>query len=100
MSPCVATTIRFPGQLRSVVYPKPFLTRRFRMVTDRHIQRLHRLDQQGWLKGQAAARACIDPKTARKYRQLGQLPSEVRMKHTWRTRLDPFADAWPQVEEQ
>jgi hypothetical protein len=70
------------------------------MVTDRHIQRLHRLDQQGWLKGQAAARAGIDPKTARKYRQLGQLPSEVRMKHTWRTRLDPFADVWPQVEEQ
>lgn len=70
------------------------------MVTDRHIQRLHRFDQQGWLKGQAAAKAGIDPKTARKYRQLGQLPSEVRMEHTWRTRLDPFADAWPQVEEQ
>ena len=70
------------------------------MVTDRHIQRLHRFDHQGWPKGQAAAKAGIDDKTARKYRRLGRLPSEVRMAHDWRTRPDPFADAWPQVEEQ
>jgi hypothetical protein len=70
------------------------------MVTDRHIQRLQRLDQQGWPKGQAAAKAGIDDKTARKYRRLGRLPSEVRMAHYWRTRPDPFADVWPQVEEQ
>ena len=62
------------------------------MVTDRHIQRLHRFDQQGWPKGQAAAKAGIDDKTARKYRRLGRLPSEVRMDHTWRTRPDPFAE--------
>ena len=70
------------------------------MVTDRHIQRLHRFDQQGWPKGQAAAKAGIDDKTARKYRRLGRLPSEVRMDHTWRTRPDPFAGVWPEVEEQ
>ena len=41
----------------------------------------------------------MDPKTARKYRRLGQLPSEVRMRHDWRTRPDPFADVWPQLEQ-
>jgi len=70
------------------------------MVTDRHIQRLHHFDHQGWPKGQAAAKAGIDDKTARKYRRLGRLPSEVRMAHDWRTRPDPFADVWSQVEEQ
>ena len=70
------------------------------MVTDRQVRRLRRFDQQGCPKGQAAARAGLDDKTARKYRRLGRLPSEVRMRHDWRTRPDPFADVWPQVEEQ
>jgi hypothetical protein len=70
------------------------------MVTARHIQRLRHFDHQGWPKGQAAAKAGIDDKTARKYRRLGRLPSAVRMAHDWRTRPDPFADVWPQVEEQ
>src|SRR5262245_53734992 len=70
------------------------------MVTDLQIRRLGRLDHQGLTKGRAAARAGLDDKTARKYRRLGRLPSEVRMRHSWRTRPDPFADVWPQVEEQ
>ena len=70
------------------------------MVTDLHIQRLRRFEQQGWSKRQAAAKAGIDEKTARKYRRLGRLPSEVRMEHTWRTRPDPFAAVWPRVEAQ
>ncbi len=55
------------------------------MVTDLQIRRLRRLDHQGLTKGQAAAKAGIDDKTARKYRRLGRLPSEVRMEHSWRT---------------
>jgi len=70
------------------------------MVTDLHIRRLRRLDQQGLSKSQAAAKAGIDDKTARKYRRLGKLPSEARREHTWRTRPNPFAAVWPQVEEQ
>lgn len=70
------------------------------MVTDLPIRRLRRLDQQGLAKRQAAAKAGIDDKTARKYRRLGKLPSAVRMEHTWRTRAAPFADVWPRVEEQ
>ncbi len=69
------------------------------MVTNTHIRRLRRLDQLGMSPGRAAATAGIDDKTARKYRRLGKLPSEVRMEHTWRTRPDPFADIWSRVEE-
>jgi hypothetical protein len=69
------------------------------MVTDLQIRRLRRLDHQGLTKGQAAARAGLDDKTARKYRRLGRLPGEVRMEHTWRTRPNPFAEVWPRVEE-
>jgi len=47
----------------------------------------------------AAAKADMDEKTARKYRALGELPSEIRVDHTWRTREDPFAEVWNQVKE-
>jgi hypothetical protein len=45
--------------------------------------------------GLAAMRAGMDRKTARRYVRLGQLPSEVRKPHTWRTREDPFTADWP-----
>jgi hypothetical protein len=40
----------------------------------------------------------MDEKTARKYLQLQQLPSELKTAHNWRTRKDPFEDIWPQIE--
>jgi hypothetical protein len=52
------------------------------MVTDGHVRRLRRFDQQSLSKAQAAAKAGIDDKTARKYRRLGRLPREVRMRHS------------------
>ena len=71
------------------------------MITDQQVRRLRRLDLQGLPKGRAADKAGIDAKTARKYRRLGQLPSEVRrMDRDWRTRPDPFAEVWPQLEAQ
>ena len=45
-------------------------------------------------KAIAAAKAGMDAKTALKYRKLKQLPSQVSKPHDWRTRQDPFADAW------
>ena len=43
----------------------------------------------------------MDAKTARKYRRLGKLPSEVNtMDRDWRTRADPFAEVWPEIQEQ
>jgi hypothetical protein len=71
------------------------------MITDQQVRKLRCLALQGTPKEVAAARAGIDPKSARKYRSLGKLPSEVkRMDRNWRTRPDPFADVWPHLEEQ
>ena len=70
------------------------------MVTDQQVRRLRRLDLQGLPKERAADKAGLDAKTARKYRRLGKLPSEVRrMDRDYRTRPDPFAAVWPQLEE-
>ncbi len=45
----------------------------------------------------AAAKAGMDPKTARKYIKSGQLPSEMKQPHTWKKRFDPFAEHWSQL---
>jgi hypothetical protein len=55
--------------------------------------------QQGASLAWAAIKAGMDRKTARKYRVLGQLPSETRKLRTWRTRADPLLDVWPRLEE-
>jgi len=47
---------------------------------------------------EAAAKADMDEKTARKYLRSGALPSEVKVEHTWRTRRDPFEDVWEEVK--
>jgi len=46
----------------------------------------------------AALRADMDEKTARKYLRAGKLPSELKIRHTWRTREDPFEEQWPEAE--
>jgi hypothetical protein len=70
------------------------------MVTDQQILRLRQALQKGMSLSLAAAKAGIDRKTARTYRQLDRLPSEVGMEHAWRTREDPFDGVWTWVEEQ
>jgi hypothetical protein len=64
---------------------------RFWMVTDQQVRRLRRFDLQGLPRERASDKAGIDPKTARKYRRLGKLPSEVRSPET-RLRLVLVAD--------
>jgi hypothetical protein len=64
-------------------------------TTDAQVRRLMEEIQKHGKIGLAAMRAGMDRKTARKYVRLGQLPSEVRKPHTWRTREDPFAEDWP-----
>ena len=49
--------------------------------------------------GLAAAKAGMDEKTARKYRDAGALPSQLHQEHFWRTRVDSFEEVWPQIEE-
>jgi len=67
------------------------------MVTDRQVRLLMKLLQEKKPLSVAAAKSGMDEKTARKYRKLGRVPSEVRCEHTWRTRKDPFSDVWEGV---
>jgi Mu transposase, C-terminal domain len=70
-----------------------------RMVSDQQAKRLWML--QGKLsRAVAAARAGMDPKTARKYLRDRRLPSEMKQKHSWRTRPDPFQEVWEDVRER
>jgi Mu transposase-like protein len=48
----------------------------------------------------AAAKAGMDPKTARKYLALNRQPSEIKRERHWRTRDDSFSDVWDQVRQQ
>ncbi len=70
------------------------------MVTDRLFRRLPKLIQTESTLAQAADKAGVDEKTARKYRDSDPLPSQRRVAHTWRTREDPFQDVWPQLVDQ
>ncbi|MGC9199694.1 MAG: IS21 family transposase [Acidobacteriaceae bacterium] len=47
----------------------------------------------------AAAKAGMDAKTARKYRRLGKLPSEMAVVRRGRTRPDPFVEVWGDVQK-
>ena len=73
------------------------------MVTDGQVRTLRRLLDQGTPLGQAARRTGMSDKTARQYRDDPTLPSVRRNQkppRTYRTRLDPFAAVWPEVEGQ
>lgn len=50
--------------------------------------------------GRAAMKADMDRKTARKYVAAGKMPSEMTQIRTWRTRVDPFEEDWPEIEKQ
>ena len=45
----------------------------------------------------ASAKAGMDVKTARRYKQKRKLPSELKVQHTWQNRPDPFANIWQKV---
>jgi len=70
------------------------------MVTDEQVRRLFEMDARGISKETAAARAGMCPKTARKYRQAGKLPGEMKKPRTWRTWKDAFEEVWPWCREQ
>ncbi len=68
------------------------------MVTDQQVRRLFKLVQTEKNFGIAAMKAGMDEKTARKYRRLGKLPSELDTAHKWLTRKDPFEEVWHEVK--
>lgn len=67
------------------------------MVTDNQVRRLMKLMQTEETFGTSAAKAGMDEKTARKYARSGNLPSDMKKEHTWRTREDPFTEVWEEV---
>ena len=66
-------------------------------VTDAQVRRLMEEMSKIGKVGQAAMKAGMDRKTARRYIAAGKLPSEIRQPRWWRTRHDPFAEDWPAV---
>ena len=68
------------------------------MVKDAQVKGLFKAMSSGKALCVSAMRADMSENTARKYVQVGRLPSEVCAPHTWRTRKDPFTDVWPRVE--
>ena len=69
------------------------------MVTDKQVRRLFVLVKTEGNQEIAAAKAGMDAKTARKYRRLGRVPSELPAVPRWRTRPDPFAEVWAEIRE-
>lgn len=68
------------------------------MVTDQQVRKLMKELSKGTAVGIAAAKAGMHRETARKYRDAGKLPSEMKPARVWRTRPDPFAEDWPDIE--
>ena len=69
------------------------------MKTDHEVRRMRNERRKGKTQEQAAARAGMSVRTARKYERLAQLPSQLK-KPRGRTRPNPFAQDWPWVQVQ
>jgi transcriptional regulator with XRE-family HTH domain len=69
------------------------------MKTDHEVRRMRNERYKGKTQAQAAARAGMSVRTARKYERLAQLPSQLK-KPRARTRPNPFAQDWPWVQAQ
>lgn len=70
------------------------------MVTDRQVRKLMKLIQTEDTLSNAAVKSGMDEKTARKYRRLKKLPSEIKSLHTWRTRPGTFTEVWAEVQSK
>lgn len=70
------------------------------MKTDAEVRLMMRERATGKTQDQAAARAGMSVRTARSYEQAGKLPGQMKKPRTHRTRVDPFAEDWPWIEQQ
>jgi hypothetical protein len=70
------------------------------MVTDRQVRQLWRELESPLPLNLAARRAGMSEKTARQYRDRRELPSSRKAPRTYRTRIDPFAEVWIEVEQR
>ena len=68
--------------------------------TDAQVRLAMKERSKGRTQEQAAVKANIKSrKTVAKYEQFSQLPSQLKQPRTYRTRQDPFAKDWPQLEQ-
>jgi transcriptional regulator with XRE-family HTH domain len=70
------------------------------MKSDAEVRRMIHERARGKTQAQAAARAGMSERTARKYERAGTLPSQLRRPRSHATRPNPFADEWPWVCEE
>jgi hypothetical protein len=69
------------------------------MVKEGQVRLLVRYRLLGESPELAAAKSGMSTKTARKYLNGGKMPDEMQIEHNWRTRGDPFAQVWEELEE-
>src|SRR4029450_8078747 len=69
------------------------------MKTDHEVRRMRNERHNGKTQEQAAARAGMSVRTARKYERLAQLPSQLK-KPRGRTRPNPFEQDWSWARPQ
>jgi len=68
--------------------------------TDAQVRLLMRERSKSRSQEQAAIKANLKSrKTVAKYERLGHLPSELKKPRQYRTRADPFAEDWPEIEQ-
>jgi len=71
------------------------------MITDRKVSSIWMWLDQGCSVAAIAGRLKVSERTVRKYRNQTQLPSRIdRPPRTYRTRIDPLAEYWPEIEAQ
>lgn len=70
------------------------------MKNDHEVVRMRQERSTGKTQEQAADRAGMSVRTARKYEQLAKLPSQLKQPRTHRTRPHPFEADWPWVVAQ
>lgn len=70
------------------------------MVTDAQVRKLRKLLAAGTVLAMTARKTGMDEKTARKYREAQSLRAQTKTKRSWRTRTDPFAQVWPDVQQR
>lgn len=66
-------------------------------VTDAQVRAMSEEYERSGNLSRAALKSAMDRKTARKYRDAGKIPSELKKERRWRTREDPFEEDWPRV---
>ncbi len=69
-------------------------------VTDVQVRKLMEEHTKHGRVGLASLRAGMHRNTGSKYLRAGKVPTELRQPRSWRTREDPFAEDWPEVEER